>query len=68
MELLCIKLKDCYLKLKDLNYEEVSLQKASVYPVSDYSVVKSAYTALSKKLPNLKIKKLTIIEEDFNEN
>lgn len=68
MELLCLKVNDQYLKIKDNSYEFVSVQKASVYPIDQLDDLKFICSKFNESLTNLKIKKLIILEEDFNEN
>ncbi len=68
MELLCLKVNDRYLKIKDNCYEYVTLQNASVYPIHQLNEVKLLLIKFSNNLADIKIKKLIILEEDFNEN
>lgn len=65
MELLCFKIGDKYLRIKDDEYEIVNLQKASVYPISDFIKVQSLCLKFKNTLTKLQIKKLIITEEDF---
>lgn len=65
MELLCLKTDTKYLRI--LNDQPVleTVQKASVYPLSQKENVKKMHSEFIIFFPDLKIKKLKITEEDF---
>ena len=66
MELLIIKTKDRYLRVKGENFQAVGLDKASVYPMDQMDPVrKLAETASQKGFGAVCVKKLVLTEEDL---
>lgn len=68
IELLVIKCKEQYIRVRDGYYELTSLEKASVFPLTKIAVVKDHLIMLKKEHETLSIRKLTITESDFEDN
>ncbi len=66
MELLTIKSDEQYLRFTAQGYELTNMSKASVYPLSQENKVVEFYNKYLSELNNLQVKKLIIIEEDYN--
>ncbi len=68
MELLIIKSADKYIRVKDGQYLLTGLDKASVFPLAELATVKQhAQAAEASGLSAIKLKKLILTEEDFQE-
>ncbi|MCK5131278.1 MAG: hypothetical protein KAR40_03900 [Candidatus Sabulitectum sp.] len=67
MELLCIKHRHNYIRLLEEGYQLTDMNRASVYPLSEVEKVRTSFRTLGKELDTLKIVKLTILEEDFEQ-
>lgn len=69
MELLIIKCKDGYIRVKDNDYITCTMDKASVFPIQDLDRVKQHVKNLRKRdEQNIQIRTLTIIEGPFRED
>lgn len=67
MNLLVLKSKDRYIRIKDDSFEYTNMDKASVYPVADVEKVKYIYSKLISEISNLEIRKIVITETEFIE-
>lgn len=65
MELLVLKTGKKYLRLSNDRYELTGMNKASVYPVSEFNFVQGQLEKFKAELNELSIKKLTITESDI---
>ncbi len=66
MELLILKSGSGYIRVKDGSFQQVCLDKASVFPMDRLSLVKQHEESLKKLgFEKVSIKKLVMIEEDF---
>jgi rhodanese-related sulfurtransferase len=67
MKLLIIKSGQDYIRFKDDKYLPVSIDKASVFPLSRINVVQTHATQLREQgFENVGIKKLVLTEEDLS--
>ena len=68
MELLIIKCNDRYIRVRENGFEECGMDKASVFPMKKLSAVKQhAEKARCERNVPVKIYKLTVMEEPFDE-
>lgn len=66
MELVIIKTKDRYIRVKEDGYHEVGIDKASVFPMDQLSLVREHETALNRQgFTNVALKKLILTEKDL---
>ena len=66
MELLVIKSADRYIRVKDGEYLQVGLDRASVFPMEQLAIVRGhADVAGALGCPGICLKKLVLTEEDF---
>jgi hypothetical protein len=66
MELLCLKSNNEYLRITGDAYQLTSMNKASVYPITEKDMVKTLYHKFRMESDDLHIVKLTINEEPFD--
>jgi len=65
MDLLVLKSGTSYVRILDDGYELVNMNKASVYPINQKTIVLEYFQSLQKELELLEIKKLILTEEDY---
>ena len=65
MELLVLKSKDKYIRIKGNSFEFTKMDKASVFPIKDVDKVKSIYTDLLVDISDLEIRKIVITETEL---
>lgn len=67
MELLVLKADNDYFKFLEDGFERCGMNKASVYPLAELAKVRELRQTVIHSGFAVKIKKLTILEEDFQE-
>jgi len=68
MELLIIKSRDRYIRVKDGGYLLTGLDKASVFPITELATVREHIRAAEAAgYEGISLKKLILTEEDFQE-
>ena len=66
MELVIIKSKDRYIRVKEDGYHEVGIDKASVFPMDQLSLVREHKKALNRLgFTHIALKKLVLTEKDL---
>ena len=66
-ELLIVKTGDSYIRFTEGGFEQCSMSKGSVFPLSEIKEVKKKCVNLARDVSNVQLMKLTICEEPFVE-